>query len=187
MAVNEIPIATDSAAELHELIGDDATATFESDPNFVGSNPTADASSDHIELRDTDDMEDSDEEEDEAGLEDEDEEEDEDDDEEDEEEDDDEFEDDEEDDDPDVLRTAEPTNVHGPGKHSRTDIEKELEEMEDEVGEENVDEAPESDEEEEEGEERRHADRAIDEALRMSARAGVASLECVRSRGEITA
>jgi hypothetical protein len=182
MAVNKIHLATDSGAELRELIGDDASATFESDPNFVNSNPTADASSEHIELRDTDDMEDSDEEEDEAGLEDEDDDEeveDEDEDEEDED-DDDEFEDDEEDDDPDVLRTAEPTNVHGPGKHSRTDIEKELEEMEDEVGEENVDEAPESDEEEEEGEERRHADRAIDEALRMSARAGVASLQWVR-------
>ena len=169
MAENKIPIATDSAAELHELIGDDATATFESDPNFVDSNPTADASSEHIELRDTDDMEDSEEEEDEEGLEDEDDdvEDDEDEDDEDEDEDDDEFEDAEDDDDPDELRTAEPRDVHGPGKHSRTDIEKELEEMEDEAGEENVEEAPEIDEEEE-GEERRYADRAIDEALRMS-------------------
>jgi hypothetical protein len=193
MAVNDTPLATDSGAELRELIGDDASATFESDASFVNSNPTADASSEHIELRDTDDMEDSEEEEDEAGLEDEEDDvEDEDDDEEedddeDEEDDDCEFEDDEEDDDADVLRTAEPTNVHGPGKHSRIDIEEELEEMEDEVGEENVDEALESDEEEEEGEERRHADRAMDEALRMSERAiggrdirtGVASFEQV--------
>jgi segregation and condensation protein B len=171
VAENKIPIATDSEAELHELIGDDATATFESDPNFVNSNPTADASSDHLELRDTDDMEDSDEEEDEAGLEDDEDEDDdegEDEDDEDEDEDDGEFEDEEEEDDPDELRTAEPRDVHGPGKHSRTDIEKELEEMEDEVGEENVEEAPEMDEEEE-GEERPHANRAIDEALRMSA------------------
>jgi hypothetical protein len=196
MAVNKTPIATDSAAELREVIGDDASATFESDPNFVNSNPTADASSEHVELRDTDDMEDSDEEEDEAGLEDEedvdDEEEDgdeeddgdEDDDDDEDEDDDGEFEDDEEEDDPDVLRTAEPRDVHGPGKHSRTDIERELEEMEDEVGPEDVEEAPEAEDEEEEGEERRHANRAIDEALRMRAgqtvgrndNAGVASL-----------
>ena len=72
MAVNKTPIATDSAAELREVIGDDASATFESDPNFVNSNPTADASSEHVELRDTDDMEDSDEEEDEIDSDDED-------------------------------------------------------------------------------------------------------------------
>ena len=173
MAEKKIPVATDSAAELHELIGDDATATFESDPNFVNSNPTADASSDHIELRDTDDMEDSDEEEDEIDSDDEDD--DEDDDEEDEDEDDEGDEDDdvdfedEEDDDPDVLRTAEPRDVHGPGKHSRLDIEKELEEMEDEVGKEDVEDAPEAEEEEEEGGERRHANLGIDAALGMSA------------------
>lgn len=174
MAVNNTHLATDSGATLRELIGADASATFESDPNFVNSNPTADASSDHLELRDTDDMEDSDEEEDEAALEDEDDDDDlEDDDDEDEEdeddeEDDDEYEEDEEDDDPDVLRTAEPRDVHGPGKHSRTDIEQELEEMEEEVGEENAEESPEL-EDEEEGEERQHANRAIDEALRMRA------------------
>jgi len=105
MAVKKTPIATDSAAELRGLIGDDASATFESNPNFVNSNPTADASSDHLELRDTDDMEDSDEEEDEAGLEDdededEDDEEDEDDDDAEDDEDDVDFEDD---DDPDEL------------------------------------------------------------------------------------
>jgi hypothetical protein len=172
MAAKKTHIATDSAAELRKLIGDDTSAMFESDPNFVHSNPTADASSDHLELRDTDDMEDSDPEEDEAGLEDEDyededDEEDEDEDDDEDDDDDDEIEDDE-DDDPDVLRTAEPRDVHGPGKRSRTEIEKELEEMEEEVGEENVEEAPDLDEEEQEGEERRHADRAIDEGLRMS-------------------
>lgn len=41
--------ATDSAAELHKLIGDDATATFESDPTFVESNPTSSASSENLE------------------------------------------------------------------------------------------------------------------------------------------
>ncbi len=184
MAVNKNPIATDSAAELHDLIGDDTTATFESDPNFVDSNPTADASSEHVELRDTDDMEDSDEEEEEAGLEDEDDDDDEVEDDDEDEDDDGEFDDDEEDDDDEVLRTAEPRDVHGPGKHSRTDIEEELEEMEDEVGQKNAEDAPEAEEEEEEGRDRRHADRGMDEALRMRARqtpggnsnAGVASL-----------
>jgi hypothetical protein len=173
VAENKIPIATDSEAELHELIGDDATATFESDPNFVDSNPTADASSDHIELRDTDDMEDSEEEDEEdIGEEDEDDDgEDEEDEEEEEDDDDDDddvdFDDEEDDDEAEVLRTAEPVDVHGPGKHSRIEIEEELEEMEEESGEDAI-ESPE-DEEEEEGEERRHADRAIDEALRMGA------------------
>jgi len=63
MAVTKIPIATDSAAELHDLIGDDATATFESDPKFIDSDPTDNVSSENIELqRDTDDTEDSEEE-----------------------------------------------------------------------------------------------------------------------------
>jgi hypothetical protein len=168
VAEKKIPVATDSAAELHELIGDDATATFESDPNFVDSNPTVDASSEHITLRDTDDMEDSDEEEDEAGLEDDDDDDVEDD--EDEDDDDDEFEDDGEDDDPDALRTAEPTNVHGPGKHSRTDIERELEEMEDEnAGDEGIDFPEDEDGEEEKDDEEWHAERGVDAALRMRA------------------
>jgi len=173
VAEKKIPIATDSAAELRGLIGDDASATFESDPNFVNSNPTANASSEHIELRDTDDTEDSEEEEDEEGSEDDEDEEDDDDDDEDEDDEDEDDDDvdfeDEEDDDPDVLRTAEPRDVHGPGKHSRLDIEKELEEMEDEVGKEDVEDAPEAEEEEEEGGERRHANLGIDAALGMSA------------------
>ncbi len=175
MAEKKVPIATDSAAELHELIGDDATATFESDPKFIDSNPTADASSEHIELRDTDDTEDSEEEEDEEGSEDDedeedDDEDDEDEDDEDEDDDDVDFEDEEEDDDPDVLRTAEPRDVHGPGKRSRLDIEKELEEMEDEVGKEDVEDAPEAEEVEEAGKDRRHANLGIDAAIGMSAR-----------------
>lgn len=173
MAGKKDPIATDSAAELHELIGDDATATFESDPNFVDSNPTEDASSDHVELRDTDDMEDSDEEEDEAGLEDEDfEDDDEEDVDEDEDEDDEDYEDDEEEDDDEVLRTAEPTNVHGPGKRSRADIERELEEMEDEnAGDEGIDAPEDENQEEERDDEEWRVERGVDEALRMRASA----------------
>jgi nucleotide-binding universal stress UspA family protein len=62
MAATKTPIASDSAAELRDLIGDDASATFESDPNFIDSNASNGASSEHLTLRDTDDTEDSDEE-----------------------------------------------------------------------------------------------------------------------------
>jgi hypothetical protein len=63
MAITKDPIATDSAAELHKLVGDDATSTFESDPTFIDSNPTGTASSENVEVqRDTDDSADSDEE-----------------------------------------------------------------------------------------------------------------------------
>ena len=59
---NPMP-ATDSARDLRNLVGDDVTADFESDPKFVDSNPTADASSENLAaLRDTDDEEDSDDE-----------------------------------------------------------------------------------------------------------------------------
>jgi hypothetical protein len=65
-------VATDSAAELKKIVGDDSTATFESDPKFIDSDSTDNASSENIEVqRDTDDTEDSDEEEDEAEDEDE--------------------------------------------------------------------------------------------------------------------
>jgi hypothetical protein len=63
MAATSTRIATDSSKQLHDLIGDDATATFENDPKFIGSNPTESASSTNIALRDTDDTEDSSEEE----------------------------------------------------------------------------------------------------------------------------
>jgi len=87
-------IATDSADELRKVIGDDATATFEDDPNFVDSNPTDNASTENIEVqRDTDDLADSEEE-----IEDEDAEEDDDDDLEDEDDDEDEDEDEDDDD-----------------------------------------------------------------------------------------
>ena len=76
------PIATDSAAEMQEIVGDDSTATFEDDPKFVDSDPTGTASSENVEVqRDTDDVEDSEEEEDDEFV------------------DDDEFEDDDEEDD----------------------------------------------------------------------------------------
>jgi hypothetical protein len=59
-------IATDSETDLRELIGDDATATFEDDPKFIESNPGAEASSENVELqRDTDDVEEDDEDDDE--------------------------------------------------------------------------------------------------------------------------
>ena len=59
---NPMP-ATDSARDLRNLVGDDVTADFESDPKFVDSSPTADASSENLAvLRDTDDEEDSDDE-----------------------------------------------------------------------------------------------------------------------------
>ena len=59
---NPMP-ATDSARDLRNLVGDDVTADFESDPKFVDSNPTAEASSENLAvLRDTDDEEDSDDE-----------------------------------------------------------------------------------------------------------------------------
>ena len=71
MAKTHSSIATDSAEELRALIGDDATATIESEPNFVASNPTANASTESVIVqRDTDDVADSDEEVEEEELED---------------------------------------------------------------------------------------------------------------------
>jgi len=73
MAKTHSSIATDSAEELRALIGDDSTATFESDPNFIASNPTANASTESVIVqRDTDDVADSDEEVEDEELEDED-------------------------------------------------------------------------------------------------------------------
>ncbi len=51
MAINQDLPATDSAAALHELIGQDSTATFENDPKFVDSDPTVDASSENLQTR----------------------------------------------------------------------------------------------------------------------------------------
>ncbi len=116
MAMNQDLPATDSAAALHELIGEDSTATFENDPTFVAGTPTANGSSENLQTpqdrkdirnqpslvaRDTDDVED--EEEDDEDEDDDDEFEDvetetEDDDEEDEDEDEDDLDDEDEDD-----------------------------------------------------------------------------------------
>jgi hypothetical protein len=160
MAANTTPVASDSTAELRDLIGDDASATFESDPNFIDSNPGNNASSEHLTLRDTDDTEDSEEEEEEFDEEDDDEDE----------------EDEEEEDDAEIgsggLRMAEPINVHGPGKHGRHDIEEELEEMEEEGV---VEDDAESIEETELDDDDPQVDRGIDAALRMGAFAGAAT------------
>jgi hypothetical protein len=168
MATTKHPISSDCATTLRGIIGNDASATFESDPSFVDSNAGANGSSNHVTLRDTDDIEDSEEEEDEASEDDdeEDEEDEEEDDEEDDEEEDEDEDEDEEELDSDVLRMAEPTNVHGPGKHDRADIEEELEEMEDENGVE--DDAKSVEDTEPEADDAR-VDRGIDAALRMRA------------------
>lgn len=61
---NKSPMpATDSARDLRNLVRDDATADFETDPKFVDSNPTAASSTENLAaMRDTDDEEDSDDE-----------------------------------------------------------------------------------------------------------------------------
>lgn len=51
MAINQDLPATDSATALHELIGGDSTATFENDPKFIDSDPTAEASSENLQTR----------------------------------------------------------------------------------------------------------------------------------------
>ena len=51
MAIQQDLPATDSATVLHELVGDDATASFESDPTFAGNNPGDAASSNHLQTR----------------------------------------------------------------------------------------------------------------------------------------
>ena len=177
MAATKTPIATDSAAALHGLIGDDATAMFESDLKFIESNPAGRASSQHIELRDTDDTEDSEEEEDEfEDEEDEDEEDDEDD--EDEEYEDDEDDDDDDDDGEGVLRATGSTNVRGPVKNGKTDVEAELEDMEEEdrSGAESIEEDVEAGVNSDgSGSDNPQVDRAIDAALRMSALTVVAA------------
>lgn len=78
MAMNQDLPATDSAAALHEIIGDDSTATFENDPKFVESTGADTSSSENLQTqsdrsevagrpalvaRDTDDVEDEDEDE----------------------------------------------------------------------------------------------------------------------------
>lgn len=172
MAATTTPIAFDSAAELHDLIGDDFTATVESYPRFIDADR---AGGEAIELRDIDDTEDSDEEEEELEEEDEDEE---DEDEEEEEDEDLDEEDDEEEFGADVLRTTGSTNVRGPVKSGERDVEAELEEMDevDRNGADSIEEAVEAGvDNDEDGSDNPQVDRAIDAALRMSALAGVAA------------
>ena len=171
MAATNTPISPDSGATLRGLIGDDASATFESDPGFIYSNDSTGGPSNHLTLRDTDDTEDSDEEEEEIEEEYDDE---------DEEDEDDDEEDDETEVGSEVLRMAEPINVHGPGKNRRIDIEEELEEMEDEGG---VEDDAESVEETEPDGDDPKVDRGIDAALRMRALAAVGSGFAANLRG----
>lgn len=172
MAATKTPIATDSAAELNPLIGDDTTATFEDDPKFIDSNPTDGASSENVEVqRDTDDSEDSDEEEDELEDDEDDEliEEDDDEDVEDEDDDLDEDEEDEDEEDADdedevgaaAQHAASLTSVRGtsPEKNEANAMEED-----DDIGDEE-----DTLDAQEEGSDTLEKDRAIDAALRMSA------------------
>jgi hypothetical protein len=51
MATKQDLPATDSAAVLHDLIGDDATAVFESDPKFIDGTPAEDSTSENLQVR----------------------------------------------------------------------------------------------------------------------------------------
>ena len=184
MPATKTPVAPDSATQLHELIGDDATATFESNPGFFDSDPTDRAGSENVEVqRDTDDTEDSEEEEDELEDEDDDEKEDEDLEDEDEDEDDEDLDDDEEveDDEDEVGATAVQatgsTNLRGPIVNGKASIESALEEDDDAGDEEEAEDEYVIDGggdviDEGDGAEK---DRAIDAALRMNALARVAA------------
>jgi hypothetical protein len=168
MAATKTPIATDSAAELNPLVGDDVTATFEDDPKFIDSNPTDGASSENVEVqRDTDDSEDSDEEEDELEDDEDDELIEEDDDEDVEDEDDDlDDDEDEEDDDEDEVGAAAQYAASLTSVHGASPEEKNANAMEedDDVGDEE-----DTLDAQEEGSDTLEKDRAIDAALRMSA------------------
>jgi len=187
MAAIKSSIAPDSAEELHDLVGDDATATFESDPKFIDSDSTGTASSENVEVqRDTDDVEDSEEEVDEEDdeLEDEDIEDDEDLDDE-EEEDDDDLDDDDEDED-EVEDDEEEVGALGAraaeGNGRRSSIE-DLPSSDDAALEEDDDAGDEGEmedeyeieggSEEETGDDSPAEDRAVDAALRMSAMVAV--------------
>ena len=183
MAAISTSLAPASAPELYNLVGEDVSATFDSDQKLSGVVPTHVASSrPEIVQRDTDDTEDSEEEFEE--------EEDEDDDLEDEDEDENEEDDEDEDLDPDeeeededeevgvaVLQANGSTNLRGPVVNGNTSVESELEE-DDDAGDESVAEDEyiiESGEDESDGADSPETDRAIDSALRMSALAAVTS------------
>jgi len=185
MAAIKSSIAPDSAEELHDLVGDDATATFESDPKFIDSDPTGTASSENVEVqRDTDDVEDSEEEVDEEDdeLEDEDIEDDEDldDEEEDDDLDDDDEDEDEVEDDEEEVGALGARAAEGNGRRSSIE---DLPSSDDAALEEDDDAGDEGEMEdeyvieggsdEEAGDDDPATDRAIDAALRMSAMVAV--------------
>ena len=175
MSATKTPVSPDSAAELHELIGDDATATFESNPGFFDSDSTDRAGSENIEVqRDTDDTEDSEEEEDELEDEEED----------DELEDDDEDEDDDEeveDDEDEVgarsVQASGSTNLRGPVVNGKTSIESALEEDDDagDDGEAEDEYVIEGGSDETDEGDSAETDRGIDAALRMNALVTIAA------------
>lgn len=193
MAAIKTPFVLDSAAELRDVIGNDATATIENGPKFIDSDSPDFAAGENImAARDTDDTEDSEEEEDE--LEDEEFEEDDEDDDEDEDEEDEEDEDgddfggeeEEEDEEDEVgaiaLLATGSTNLRGPVVNGKTFVKKTLEE-DDDAG----DEGEAVDSYREEGADdtvddgdSRETDRAIDAALRMKALVAVTSEYAVR-------
>jgi len=185
MAAIKSSIAPDSAEELHDLVGDDATATFESDPKFIDSDPTGTASSENVEVqRDTDDVEDSEEEVDEEDdeLEDEDIEDDEDldDEEEDDDLDDDDEDEDEVEDDEEEVGALGARAAEGNGRRSSIE---DLPSSDDAALEEDDDAGDEGEmedeyeieggSEEETGDDSPAEDRAVDAALRMSAMVAV--------------
>jgi hypothetical protein len=165
MAAIKNPLAPDSAAELGPLVGDDATATFESDSKFIDSDPTGTVSSENVEVqRDTDDTEDSEEEEDEELEEDEDDE---------DREEDEELEDEEEDDEVGAvgIQATGSTNLRGPVVNGKKSVESALEENDD-AGDKSVEEdeyVTEGGGEEKDNVDNLATDRAVDAALRMSA------------------
>jgi hypothetical protein len=177
MATIKAPLAPDSAAELGRLVGDDATATFESDPKFIDSDPTDTASSENVEVqRDTDDTEDSEEEDDEFEEEEGEDDDEELEDEEEEDEDIDEEEDEEEEDDEEEVgavgvQATGSTNLRGPVVNGKKSMETALEE-DDDAGDEGVEEDEyviEGGGEDKDGTDNLETDRAVDAALRMNA------------------
>lgn len=169
MTATKRTIASESASALHNPMNEVVVATFESHLRSREFDPPRWADGVTIAMRDTDDTEDSEEEEEELE-----EEEDEEDDEEEEEEDDNDLddEDDEGEFEADVLRTTGSTNVRGPVKNGKTDVESELEDMQevDRDGTEGLEQdGEEGVVEDEGGSDNRQVDRAIDAALRMSA------------------
>lgn len=166
MAAISTPLSPDSAAELYNLIGEDASASFQSELRVIDSSLAHIASSKaDVFQRDTDDTEDSEDEFEE------------------EEDEDDDLDPDEDEEDEDeeavvtVLQATGSTNLRGPVVNGNTSVDSELEE-DDDAGDESVAEDEyiiESGKDETDGADSPETDRAIDSALRMSALATVTS------------